>query len=92
MQLITAIVAPSRVYPVLRAMRLFGVTGWTLSSVYLADASLHARIDVVTANTDVADVVHVISRASGTVTGLWVLPVDLVVRISTGERGPAAVS
>jgi nitrogen regulatory protein P-II 1 len=97
-QLITAIVAPARVDTVLRGLRLFGVQGWTLSRVYLAGrAQPCVRLDLLAPNVDAPDLVRVIARAAtappsrGTPAGVWVTPVDTVVRIRTGERGPDAV-
>jgi nitrogen regulatory protein PII len=100
MQLITAIVAPSRVDTVLRGLRLFGVQGWTLSQVFYLSGRAHlcVRLDLLAPNVDAPDLVRVIARAAtapptwGTPAGLWVTPVDTVVRIRTGERGPDAVA
>jgi nitrogen regulatory protein PII len=94
-QLITAVIASSRIDQVLLGLRRFGLCGWTLERAY----SLHAgparvvRLDIVTANADTHDVVRVISRAAAPVAPhVWVTPVDHVVRIRTGEAGPDAVS
>jgi nitrogen regulatory protein P-II 1 len=94
MQLITAIVAPSRIDAVLRGLRRFGLFGWNLSRVYVIDRGpvTFVRLDLVAANVDAADVVRVIARTTEPVTpSVWVTPLDLMVRIRTGERGPAAV-
>jgi len=92
MQLITAIVAPSRVDAVLRGLRIFGVRGWTLSHAYaIGPPTVHVvRLDLVAANVDTPDLARIIARAA-LPTGLWITPVDLMVRIATGERGPNAV-
>ena len=94
MQLVTALVAPSRIDAVLRGLRAFGLCGWNLSSTYAMDTGpmTFIRLELVAANADTADVVRVISRAASPATPrVWVTPVDLVVRVRTGERGPDAV-
>ena len=95
MQLITAVVAPSRIAAVMRGLRRFGLCGWNLSAGYAISefATPMARLDMVAANADTLDVVRVIARAAQpTAPRIWVTPVDLVVRIRTGERGPDAVA
>jgi nitrogen regulatory protein PII len=85
---------------VLRVLRLFGVEGWTLSRVYLSGQQFRpcVRLELLAPNVDAPDLVRVIARAAtapparGTPAGLWVTPVDTVVRIRTGERGPDAVT
>jgi nitrogen regulatory protein P-II 1 len=103
MQLITAIVAPSKVDTILRGLRLFGVLGWTLSRVYLSGQPC-VRLDLVAPNADTPDLARLIARAAtgGPVAArraaqvtpacLWITPLDAVTRIRTGERGPDAVS
>jgi nitrogen regulatory protein PII len=94
-QLITAVVASSRIDAVLLGLRRFGLRGWTLDKAYALGTrpTPVVRLDVVTANADAYDVVRVISRAAIPVTPhVWVTPVDYVVRIRSGEQGPDAVS
>jgi nitrogen regulatory protein P-II 1 len=94
MQLVTALVAPSRIDAVLRGLRAFGLCGWNLSRTYAMGRGpiVYIRLELVAANADTADVVRVIRRAATPVTpNVWVTPVDLVVRVRTGERGPDAV-
>jgi nitrogen regulatory protein P-II 1 len=98
MQLITAVVPPSRMDAVLSGLRRFGVLGWNLSTAYADGLGLVGglvgvtRLDLVAANADTADVVRVIMRAAApAAVRVWVTPVDLIIRISTGESGPAAV-
>ena len=94
MQLITAVVAPSRIDAVLRGLRSFGMHGWNLSTVYALGSAPVARVrlELVTANADSDDVVRVVLRAAApSIPRVWVTPVDLVVRIRNGERGPDAV-
>jgi nitrogen regulatory protein P-II 1 len=56
-----------------------------------------ARLDILASNDDTRDLVRVIIRAGvpksrpTTPVGVWVTPVDEVVRISSGERGLAAL-
>jgi nitrogen regulatory protein P-II 1 len=94
MQLITAVVAPSRINAVLRGLRTFGVRGWILSTVYALGSPpvAHVRLELVAANADSDDVVRVVMRAAGPpMPRVWVTPLDLAVRIRNGERGPDAV-
>jgi len=53
------------------------------------------RLEVVVEDEDSADVVGVISKAAQTGKigdgKVWVVPVDSVVRVRTGEEGPAAL-
>ena len=50
------------------------------------------RMDIVAADSDAEDVVHVITvAAAGAGGSVWVQPVDQVVRIRTRERGEAAL-
>jgi len=53
------------------------------------------RLEVVVDDDDARDVVGVISKASQTGKigdgKIWVVPVDTVVRVRTGEEGPAAL-
>ena len=94
MQLITAVVAPSRIGAVLRGLRTYGVRGWNLSTVYALcrPSDAQVRLELVAANADADDVVRIIVRAATPAkTPVWVTPVDHVVRIRTGEFGPDAV-
>jgi nitrogen regulatory protein P-II 1 len=94
-QLITAVIASSRIESVLLGLRRFGLCGWTLDPAYAfyARPARVVRLDIVTANVDAPDVVRVISRAAAPIAPhVWVTPVDHVVRIRTGEMGPDAVS
>jgi nitrogen regulatory protein P-II 1 len=53
------------------------------------------RVEVVVDSADVDDVVSVITKAARTGKigdgKVWVVPVDSVVRVRTGEQGPAAL-
>ncbi|MDQ3104991.1 MAG: P-II family nitrogen regulator [Actinomycetota bacterium] len=53
------------------------------------------RVEVVVGSADVDDVVSVITKAARTGKigdgRVWVVPVDSVVRVRTGEQGPAAL-
>jgi len=62
---------------------------------YTVDFVPKVRLDVVVADDDAADVVDVIVKSA--VTGqigdgkVWTTPVDELVRVRTGERGPDAL-
>jgi|SRR5579872_5511953 nitrogen regulatory protein P-II 1 len=62
---------------------------------YVVDFVPKVRIDVLVGETDVLDVVDVITRSASTGQigdgKVWVTPVDEVVRVRTGERGPDAL-
>ena len=53
------------------------------------------RIEVLVDDADVADVLEVMAKAAHTGSigdgKVWVVPVDTVVRVRTGERGPEAL-
>jgi nitrogen regulatory protein P-II 1 len=99
MQLITAVVAPSRIHAVLNGLRTLGARGWNLSVAYVPGHRpvRVVRLDLVAANADTPDFVRVITRtidgklSHSAPAGLWVTPVDVIVRIRTGEHGPDAV-
>jgi nitrogen regulatory protein P-II 1 len=59
-----------------------------------ADLDPMVRVDLVIPDDETADVVHVLIRAAGeedVTERVWLTPVDLVVRIRTGEYGVDAV-
>ncbi len=62
---------------------------------YTVDFVPKVRLEIVVADDDAADVVEVIVKAA--VTGqigdgkVWTTPVDDIVRVRTGERGPDAL-
>ena len=62
---------------------------------YTVDFVPKVRLDVVVADDDAADVVDVIvkSAATGQIGDgkVWTTPVDELVRVRTGERGPDAI-
>jgi len=62
---------------------------------YQVDFVPKVRLDVVVADDDVADVVDVIVKASATGQigdgKVWTTPVEELVRVRTGERGPDAL-
>ncbi|MDQ1308450.1 MAG: nitrogen regulatory protein 1 [Actinomycetota bacterium] len=61
----------------------------------MVDLVPKVRLEVVVDDQDVADVVEVIQRSA--YTGrigdgkIWVSPIETLVRVRTGERGPEAV-
>jgi nitrogen regulatory protein P-II 1 len=105
MMLITAIVVPSRVRVVRRALALFGVRGLTQTRLFVelgprsrvevyrgarevVSRSPRIRLEVLSTNADTPDLVRVITRAvTGSDLQLWVVRVDHLVRIRTGEVG-----
>lgn len=62
---------------------------------YVVDLVPKLRLEVVVEDEDVADVVDVIERSASTGRigdgKIWVVPVDAIVRVRTGERGPDAI-
>jgi nitrogen regulatory protein P-II 1 len=62
---------------------------------YKVDLVPKVRIEVLTGDSDAGDVVDVICKAaqSGRIGDgkVWVVPIDTVVRVRTGERGPDAL-
>src|ERR1700749_2140038 len=62
---------------------------------YQVDLVPKVRVEVICDDPDVEDLVDVISKAAQTGRigdgKVWVVPVDTVVRVRTGERGPAAL-
>jgi|SRR5579859_7710863 len=108
MMLITAIVVPSRVRVVRRALALFDVRGLTQSRIFLelgptrvevyrgarevVSRVPRVRLDILSPNDDTADLVRVIRRAvTGSDLHLWVVRVEHLVRIRTGETGLGAL-
>ena len=104
MKAIQAIVKSHRVDAVLHALRpLSGLTGVSVSDVrgfgrglgLKAGLQPHARIDIVCNDDHVEHLLDAIQKAAHT--GLkgdgkiYVLPVEQAVRVSTNERGQAAV-
>ena len=54
----------------------------------------HVRIELITADHDTADVVHIITKLTSTrgcPENIWTTPVETVTRIRTGERGTDAL-
>lgn len=62
---------------------------------YTVDLVPKVRVEVVVEDDDASAVVDVITKAAQTGRigdgKVWTIPVDLVVRVRTGERGPAAL-
>jgi nitrogen regulatory protein P-II 1 len=62
---------------------------------YTVDFVPKVRLDVVVNDDDAADVVEVIAKAASTGQigdgKVWTTPVDELVRVRTGERGPDAI-
>ncbi len=62
---------------------------------YQVDTVPKTRLEVLVEDTDAADVVNVIVKAAATGRigdgKVWVIPVEDVVRVRTGEHGPAAI-
>jgi nitrogen regulatory protein P-II 1 len=103
MMLISAVLEPSRVDIVKRALLLFDVRGLTLSRVLVpvrrAEIEVYrggrwrptmqprVRLDLLASNADTPDLARVVARAAQRDVSVWVTRVDDVVRIRTGERG-----
>ena len=62
---------------------------------YQVDFVPKVRLDIVVADDDAADVVDVVAKAAATGQigdgKVWTTPVDDLVRVRTGERGPDAL-
>ncbi len=106
MKLITAIVKPYRLDEVKSALQEIGVHGLTAVSVYKrqevyrgaeyqVDLVPKVRIEVVVEDADSDAAIDAIVKAAQTGKigdgKVWALPVDTVVRVRTGERGPDAL-
>ncbi|MFF8727449.1 P-II family nitrogen regulator [Streptomyces sp. NPDC015171] len=112
MQLITAIVRPSRLDEVRTALQELGVHGLTVTEAsgygrqrghtevyrgaeYRVDLVPKTRVEAVVEDAVAGEVIDAIVRAARTGrTGdgkVWSVPVETVVRVRTGERGPDAL-
>jgi len=98
MKLITAIVKPSKVDDIKRALQADGVHGMTeiyRGAEYTVDFIPKVRIEVLADDADCDHIVDLIvtTANSGSIGDgkLWVTPVETVVRIRTGERGSDAL-
>ncbi|MGF7235655.1 MAG: P-II family nitrogen regulator [Frankia sp.] len=77
----------------------YGMEMWRDSYVrgtrHVTDLAPNIRVDILTMDGDAEDLVGVIRRAAHTGASgdgkIWVLPVEQVVRVRTGERGIDAV-
>jgi nitrogen regulatory protein P-II 1 len=103
MMLISAVLEPSTVDRVKRALRLFDVRGMTLSRVLVparrprvemyrggrwpVTMLPRVRLDLLASNADAPDLARVVYRAAQRDVRVWVTQVDELVRIRTGERG-----
>ncbi len=73
----------------------FGLELWSTEvyrgRVFHDESTSNVRVEVLVAADDVADVVEVVRRAATSASSgagkIWVVPVDLLARIRTGERG-----
>jgi len=112
MKLVTAIIKPSRLDPVLDALKDAGVTGLTVSEVrgfgrqkgktevyrgaeYEVKLLPKVKVEVVVGPDIVERAVEAITTAAKTGKigdgKIWVVDIDAVTRIRTGETGQAAV-
>jgi nitrogen regulatory protein P-II 1 len=103
MMLISAVLEPSRVDSVKRALTLFDVRGLTLSRVLVPAGRPvvevyrggrwrptllpRIRLDLLASNADTPDLARIVARAAQRDVSVWVTRVDDLVRIRTGERG-----
>jgi nitrogen regulatory protein P-II 1 len=105
-KLISVVLRPPALEAVQDALALFGVRGMTVGEVFLADPDLlrfevyrgqvlprnlepRVRIELLVADEDVTDLTRVITRIARPT--ILVVPVDVVVRVRTGERGRDAL-
>jgi nitrogen regulatory protein P-II 1 len=90
MKLITAVIKPFKLDDVKAALQAFGVHGMTVS-----EASGYGRQRGHTEVYRGDDLVVVMVKASQTGRigdgKVWVVPIEQVVRVRTGERGPDAI-
>jgi nitrogen regulatory protein P-II 1 len=97
MRLVTAVIKPHKWDDVRQALESFGITGMTVTEASGYDVALvpKLRVELVVEDADATDVVGVISMAAATGTigdgKVWVVPVDTVVRVRTGEVDQAAL-
>ena len=110
MKLITAIVTPAEFQAIKQALSIFGVAGMTITEVYQRDIPgrdhiyrgqrfrtdfvPHVRVDLLTADHDVADLTHIITKLAprqGCAENVWITSVETLTRIRTGERGTDAL-
>ncbi len=103
MMLISAVLEPSKVDTVKRALMLFDVRGLTLSRVLVPAGRPvvevyrggrwrqtllpRIRLDLLASNADTPDLARIVARAAQRDVCVWVTRVDDLVRIRTGERG-----
>jgi nitrogen regulatory protein P-II 1 len=103
MMLISAVLEPSRVDIVKRALLLFDVRGLTLSRVLVPERRAEVevyrggrwrgtmrprvRLDLLASNADAPDLARVVARAAQRDVSVWITRVDDAVRIRTGEHG-----
>lgn len=112
MRLVTAVIKPSKLDDVKKALEAFGARGMTVSDArgygrqrghtevyrgaeYPVDLVSKVRVEIVTSEDDADDVVDTLVKAAHTGTvgdgKVWSVPLDTVVRVRTGERGPDAL-
>ena len=100
MKLVTAVIKPHKWEEVREALATAGVAGMTVTEVYRGaeyDVSLvpKIRLEVVVDDGDVDSVVATISGAAKTGKigdgKVWVIPVESVVRVRTGETDESAL-
>ena len=100
MKLVIAIVKPFKLDEVKEALREAGVNGLTTTEVeggaeYQVDFVPKVKIEVVCDDEQVTQIVDAIAKAARTGKigdgKIWVVPVEQVVRIRTGEMGPDAL-
>jgi nitrogen regulatory protein PII len=112
MKLITAVIQPSKLDDVNRALHDAGVRGLTVTPVegygrqkghtevyrgaeYVVNFVPKTKLEIVVPAEDVDQIIAAIvdSTQTGTVGDgkLWITDVDTTIRLSSGERGPAAV-
>jgi nitrogen regulatory protein P-II 1 len=99
MKLVTAIIKPFKVEDVKDALQKQGVNGMTVSDAsgyeYTVDLVPKVRVEALINDSDVNKVVDAILIAAKTGKigdgKIWVMPVDEVVRVRTGERGSDAI-
>jgi nitrogen regulatory protein P-II 1 len=99
MKLITAVIKPFKLDDVKAALQAFGVHGLTTEvyrgAEYQVDLVPKVRVEVLCEDEDVDDLIGVVVKAAQTGRigdgKVWSVPVETIVRVRTGERGPDAI-
>jgi nitrogen regulatory protein PII len=90
MMLLTAVVTTNRIEPIWRVLRLFEVTGMTVTQVAV-DGRRRSRIEVTAPDADADDIYRIMARLATPGDQVRVVHLDAVFAVSTGAAGPDAL-